>query len=584
MHSAAAIIDALNARTAPPGRMREAARASWSAWMARLAERPGRIVGAPAQELVDQLAARPVYAPPARSGELGRWQAFTTLWRQQWHPAARDERGWRWTAGGTSFAWHLLLAVVLAWIATLPFFPPEPEESEAIQVEYIGIGTPDERGGGEPPAPGEQVNSPAEAASAASPDAAAAPTPAPSMPSTPGMPAPDIEAPVPEIAAREVPEPRPAPQPLAVSPPVSPEPPVFELPPTTRPEPSIALPDAARVPPVRVVDLPEPVRAPPVEITTPQLAVEPVRAPTPSVAQRDVPAPVRLPTVGPSAPPIAAPSVQARTPQVARRDVRAPAASREVATSTAASPTRAPAGASPATAGTRAGDAASASGPPVATRNPGIGTGPQATPAPGSWATPRRADDWGESDRNAPGRGDGVSDGDGRPRIAAAPGSAAPGRPPGTHTEEIASLDRAGTWLKRKPYPYEPTRFDRFWRPNETLLQEWVRRGIKQVSIPIPGSSKRIVCGISILQLGGGCWAEDPNVNEQPATARPPPDIPFKPRLQEDPGATSPAGRPPGADGVSGGVGRANVDDMVRAVRTWGGVAGRGGGIRARAA
>jgi len=107
-------------------------------------------------------------------------------------------------------------------------------------------------------------------------------------------------------------------------------------------------------------------------------------------------------------------------------------------------------------------------------------------------------------------------------------------------TEEIADLDRAGTWLKRKAYPYEPTRFDRFWRPNETLLQEWVRRGIKQIAIPIPGSSKRIVCAVSILQFGGGCWPEDPNVNEQPATARPPPDIPFKPELQEGPGVTVP--------------------------------------------
>lgn len=113
-------------------------------------------------------------------------------------------------------------------------------------------------------------------------------------------------------------------------------------------------------------------------------------------------------------------------------------------------------------------------------------------------------------------------------------------------TEEIGDLDRAGTWLKRKAYDYEPTTFDRFWRPNETLLQEWVRRGIKQVSIPIPGSSKRIVCGISILQLGGGCWPVDPNLNEQPATARPPPDIPFKPGLQEGAGVTLPRS-PPGA-------------------------------------
>jgi hypothetical protein len=285
------------------------------------------------------------------------------------------------------------------------------------------------------------------------------------------------------------------------------------------------------------------------EVTTPQIAVEPVRAPVPSVAQREVPAPVRLPALNAPTPTVQAPSVQATAPAVARRDVPAPAASRSSATSppaaaSAAAP-RAADAARATQAGARDGDASRASGPPVATTRPGIGAGPSSTPAPGSWATPRRADDWGESDRNAPGRGDGVRDGDGRPRVGAAPGSASAGRPPGTYTAEIRDLDRAGTWLKRKAYPYEPTRFDRFWRPNETLLEEWVRRGVKQVSIPIPGTSKRIVCGISILQLGGGCWAEDPNVNEQPASARPPPDIPFKPELQEGTGVTVPATRAP---------------------------------------
>src|SRR5688572_23768691 len=103
MHSADTIIEALNARAARPTRLREAALASWGAWMTRLAARPGRVTGAPAQDLVDQLAARPVAAPPPRSPTLGRWQAFATLWRQQWHPASSDERSWRMTAGGTSF-------------------------------------------------------------------------------------------------------------------------------------------------------------------------------------------------------------------------------------------------------------------------------------------------------------------------------------------------------------------------------------------------------------------------------------------------------------------------------------------------
>jgi hypothetical protein len=105
-------------------------------------------------------------------------------------------------------------------------------------------------------------------------------------------------------------------------------------------------------------------------------------------------------------------------------------------------------------------------------------------------------------------------------------------------TDEIKDIDRAGTWLRRKPYPYEPTRWDRLWRPNETLLEEWVDKGVKQVGIPIPGTNKRIVCIISILQLGGGCGISDPNLNEQPARARTAPDVPFKPQLQEGNGAT----------------------------------------------
>jgi hypothetical protein len=113
----------------------------------------------------------------------------------------------------------------------------------------------------------------------------------------------------------------------------------------------------------------------------------------------------------------------------------------------------------------------------------------------------------------------------------AAPGG---GLPPGTIEEGIADLDRAGTWLKRAPYDYEPTSFDRFWRPHETLLQEWVRRSIRTVLIPIPGTGKKIRCDVVLLALGGGCGILDPNLNNQNARARPPPDVPFKPELQED--------------------------------------------------
>jgi hypothetical protein len=70
--------------------------------------------------------------------------------------------------------------------------------------------------------------------------------------------------------------------------------------------------------------------------------------------------------------------------------------------------------------------------------------------------------------------------------------------------------------------------------PHENLLQEWVRRSIRTVLIPIPGTSKSIRCDIVTLAVAGGCSIVDPNMQDQPASARPPPDIPFRPELHED--------------------------------------------------
>lgn len=91
-----------------------------------------------------------------------------------------------------------------------------------------------------------------------------------------------------------------------------------------------------------------------------------------------------------------------------------------------------------------------------------------------------------------------------------------------------------GTWLKRPPTDYEPTSFDRFWVPHENLLQEWVRRSIRTVLIPIPGTGKTIRCDVVTLAVVGGCGIVDPNMQDQPAGARPPPDVPFRPELHED--------------------------------------------------
>jgi hypothetical protein len=170
--------------------------------------------------------------------------------------------------------------------------------------------------------------------------------------------------------------------------------------------------------------------------------------------------------------------------------------------------------------------------------NPGAGA--ESGAPPGAWATARAGDDWGLSDRHVPGgqAGSGWFDENGRPRLP--PGvkpEAGGGLPPGTVTADIQDLDREGTWLKRPPVGYDPTRFDRYWLPGGNLLEEWVRRGIREVTIHIPGTGKDIHCVVSLLALGGACGVDDPDMQDQEAEARPPPDIPWKPELQENQGA-----------------------------------------------
>jgi len=207
----------------------------------------------------------------------------------------------------------------------------------------------------------------------------------------------------------------------------------------------------------------------------------------------------------------------------------------------ASSTTTAPAAANAST-------AASTSTSPTATRAP---ASPSKAP-PGSWTTPNRSDDWGaanhpqDADLNGravsatQGNGSSLFKADGSVRVPGQEGhgnserGAPGGEKDGWSKERIA---QSGTWLKRPPYDYTPTSFDKYWAPNESLLAEWVRKGIKAVEIPIPGTSSSISCVISVLQFGGGCGLSDPNMQDQPAIARPPPDIPFKKELQEDNGS-----------------------------------------------
>ena len=557
MVSAAELIEALQRRLRlvaphtrrapgefPPG---------WQAWLESLREQRGRVTGASPQSLVAVLAQRPLATAPRRADELTGWQAFATIFRQQWQPPAREDRRLRWFAAAVSLLWHLFVGVMLLWLMYVSFSRPAPEGDSVVEVELIGTGNPDDAGGG-------AVADPAEAEEA-EPGARTGQLESrarPSPPSPPPQASVAIQAPAPAAPAQETtpspPEPVPAPaeQAVSVSEPVPDTSEAFVLtaPIARAAEPAISAPELrAPTPTVQVVEIPAPLQAAPLQIRTPRPTAPDLGERIPEVALREIPAPIRAPTVSVPEPSLSAPQLQARIPQVRTATIPSPdppapaALTGQKARSAAAAAPAAPA----APTASAAGPAASAPAPPSG-RSPATtaGAGPRPAPAPGSWATPNRADDWGDAARNRPGGppgDDGLYNSDGSVRLADTPGSASPGNPPGSVTDEIVDLDRAGTWLRRAPNDYEPTVFDRYWRPNETLLEEWVRKSIKTVRIPIPGTNKHIVCQTVLLALGGGCGISDPNLNEQSATARPPPDIPFKPELQEDNGSIRP---PPG--------------------------------------
>jgi hypothetical protein len=79
---------------------------------------------------------------------------------------------------------------------------------------------------------------------------------------------------------------------------------------------------------------------------------------------------------------------------------------------------------------------------------------------------------------------------------------------------EFPDLEHSGHRFDRPPaLVYEATRFDQYWRPNESLLDEVLRKAVekmtKEVRIPIPGAPGReLVCVVSMLAVGGGCVVE----------------------------------------------------------------------------
>jgi hypothetical protein len=576
--SAADIIEALGLRRRlksirpdipgqlPPG---------WQSWLDGMSATPRAVVGAAPQDVITEFVHRELAQPPPRVANLNRWQAFATLWRQQWQGPEPEERGLRWFAAIFSAILHLVLGVLLLFLAFV-HLPPPPGASAGetvVQAEFIGEGTPKETGGGAPEGPAP-VPSPAPATPAA-----------PSAAQQPEQPAPTPPAPQPPEPVAAEPEPQPQPAPPEAQP--EPAPPV-EVPPAPQPleVTQVPEPDTTFVlPPPRPREAVVPER----QITVPEArqpteTISRVQRPTREVleVERATPQVTRIAptlraeeqarlTATPALQPSIAPTREISVPAVRAqiRDIPMPSRGTTPGAQPGTSTSNAPA---PSGTSSTAGTTAPGGQQPA----PGSGTNPAAQPGagttpnapPGAWPSPSRGDDWGVGSRNRPGgtpgssgTKPGVFKSDGTPNLV--PETPSPGQnAPGSVEAHIADLDRAGQWLKRPPYDYTPTTFDKYWRPRESLLQEWVRRGIKTITIPIPGTGKRLQCAVSLLALGGACGLTDPNVNEQPASARPPPDIPFKPWLQEDngsirtppPGArtTVPAsgasvGRPPGS-------------------------------------
>lgn len=551
----------------------------WAIWLRARPPlpRPGH-----AHEVVAVLLPRPAPVATGRLPALSTWQAMRRLAWQHWDPAPRDQRWMRWTSAFASLLLHVLFAVLLLWVALVrsPQQAAEGGEGGRVQVEFVGQGA--QEGGGDSAGGGSNAGqrdvSATETAAAGEPSPSSQAQPAATEQAAASTPSPMSESQVADVA----------PQPPATQ--SAPTPPVqatevveatsaFVVPPVSVPSTEVSVLPREPVPTVRERPV-QTVQAPRVVVPTMTL---PVRTPTATpprmeVREREVAARVQAPStlrlpqatvtvpaspreVGPvrereirplTTAAVEVPSVPNRDPVVRPRPSNEPQVrERSIANAATASPMPSSASAPPASASTATSPSSSTrsstSVAPSAAATAQAGARP--SPTPGNWATAARGDDWGASNRDRAGdtagaaragQGAGVFNADGSVRVPGQDGAEGSGRGAPGGANDGWSRDRiaeSGTWLKRPPYDYTPTSFDKYWVPNESLLAEWVRRGVKAIEIPIPGTSTKISCVVSVLQFGGGCGLSDPNMQEQPAVARPPPDIPFKKELQEDNGS-----------------------------------------------
>lgn len=539
----------------------------WQQWLNAMPVVDAHTTGSWAPALVELMVQRPLRPPPPARAALSHWQAICSMLRQQWEPDFADERSMRISAGAIDIVLHIILIGLFLWLLYLRFtIPPAAAEGDnVVQVEFIGRGNVAEGGGA-------LANAGAQSGPAAAAPASRAVTPRPAT-GTPDAPIISMQVPEPaQISAssevpkliRELPSPvAEAAQPLQVSDVREPAPRSFQLPPTKLRELQLPQVETHDVQPEQQVEAIVTLKPQPVRTLKPREVQPELRAPQlqQQIQEIEVPQPQRLTTLPARAVPAQAtsslqmPKIRGEIIDIPMPSGGAPMASTQSGQGIAQQPSVATGaggerGAAPAAAGTtpvgrgQGTELAAQSGRGVAST--GAGAGPGSKPAPGGWPSVAKSDDWGAASRNVAGTGVGDGAGTGKGRD----GVGKPGLFDGDGGVRLADewteqsgidVDRSGTWLKRPGLEYRGTRFDQYWVPGGTLLEEWVRKGIKKVAIPIPGSKRQLRCVVSILPPGAICNPYSPDVNEQPARARPPPDVPFKPELQEDNGSVKPA-------------------------------------------
>lgn len=538
--------------------------AGWQRWFDDQPQIDTGAARARVEAWIQPLAQRLSYAAQGRTARLGL--PFFHLQRLARPHDPRDERALRIGVGAVDIVLHLLLAATLLWLMYLHLAElarPQDAPGQVVQIHFIGRGNA-EVGGGAPAEQGAQA-APSAATPASRPtsapvaETAAIPVPASEPAVSPAVEQVALPQSLPIDASRRVPQLESAPTPtppearqvLQVSEVPQLQPDGFRLPPPR--ERSVVLPQATvREAPARqqVESIPM-LEAPAPRALQPQQRQAPLRAPAlrEQVREIEVFRPDARLQARERAAPTADATAQLRVPQPVAQ-VRELPLKPDAGGTAVAAPERgnAPADGGARTASAGSGQTQAGSGQGARARQAGgrgiaatgAGAGPGLKPAPGGWPGAAKSDDWGASKREVAGTGSGDGrKGDGKPGLFNADGSAR--LPDEWSKQDGLDLDRAGTWLKRPGLEYRGTRFDKYWIPQGTLLQEWVRRGIKELSIPIPGTGLKLKCVVSLLQFGGGCMPVDPDANEQPSSGRAAPEIPFKPGLQEDNGSARPA-------------------------------------------